>query len=178
LRGGDGFGLLTERGRVSVDQRTNTLLIQDTAEQVRDIMRTLDRLDVAVRQVQIEARIVIARDSASRELGVNWGVSSTRGFLENEAGQFVPRNINPGGLNRAQGGLAVDLGSTAAADTGFSFGYLSGDILLDLELRALESEGKSQTISQPRVITANQRTATIRQGEERAFQSVDAQGNP
>ncbi|HAO02222.1 MAG TPA: type IV pilus secretin PilQ, partial [Halomonas sp.] len=132
LRGGDGFGLLTERGRVSVDQRTNTLLIQDTAEQVRDIMRTLDRLDVAVRQVQIEARIVIARDSASRELGVNWGVSSTRGFLENEAGQFVPRNINPGGLNRAQGGLAVDLGSTAAADTGFSFGYLSGDILLDL----------------------------------------------
>lgn len=178
LRGGDGFGLLTERGRVSVDQRTNTLLIQDTAEQVRDIMRTLDRLDVAVRQVQIEARIVIARDSASRELGVNWGVSSTRGFLENEAGQFVPRNINPGGLNRAQGGLAVDLGSTTAADTGFSFGYLSGDILLDLELRALESEGKSQTISQPRVITANQRTATIRQGEERAFQSVDAQGNP
>ncbi len=102
LRGGDGFGLLTERGRVSVDQRTNTLLIQDTAEQVRDIMRTLDRLDVAVRQVQIEARIVIARDSASRELGVNWGVSSTRGFLENEAGQFVPRNINPGGLNRAK----------------------------------------------------------------------------
>ena len=178
LRGGDGFGLLTERGRVSVDQRTNTLLIQDTAEQVRDIMRTLDRLDVAVRQVQIEARIVIARDSASRELGVNWGVSSTRGFLENEAGQFVPRNINPGGLNRAQGGLAVDLGSTTAADTGFSFGYLSGDILLDLELRALESEGKSQTISQPRVITANQRTATIRQGEERAFQSVDARSSP
>lgn len=178
LRGGDGFGLLTDRGRVSVDQRTNTLLIQDTAEQVRDIMRTLDRLDVAVRQVQIEARIVIARDTASRELGVNWGVSSTRGFMESDAGQFVPRNINPGGLNRAQGGLAVDLGSASAASTGFSFGYLSGDILLDLELRALESEGKSQTISQPRVITANQRTATIRQGEERAFQSVDAQGNP
>ncbi|WP_249976890.1 type IV pilus secretin family protein [Vreelandella olivaria] len=178
LRGGDGFGLLTDRGRVSVDQRTNTLLIQDTAEQVRDITRTLDRLDVAVRQVQIEARIVIARDTASRELGVNWGISSTRGFQENDAGNMVRRNINPDGLNRAMGGLAVDLGSTAAASTGFSFGYLSGDILLDLELRALESEGKSQTISQPRVITANQRTAIIRQGEERAFQSVDAQGNP
>ncbi|MDP3534392.1 type IV pilus secretin PilQ [Halomonas sp. M1] len=178
LRGGDGFGLLTERGRVSVDQRTNTLLIQDTAEQVRDIIRTLDRLDVAVRQVQIEARIVIARDTASRELGVNWGASSTRGFQPNEAGNFVGRNVNPDGLNRAMGGLAVDLGSTGAAGTGFSFGYLSGDILLDLELRALESEGKSQTISQPRVITANQRTAIIRQGEERAFQSVDAQGNP
>ncbi|AVI61260.1 type IV pilus secretin family protein [Halomonas sp. GFAJ-1] len=178
LRGGDGFGLLTERGRVSVDQRTNTLLIQDTAEQVRDIIRTLDRLDVAVRQVQIEARIVIARDTASRELGINWGLDSTRGFLDRGDGVFERRNINPNSINRAQGGLAVDLGSTGAAGTGFSFGYLSGDILLDLELRALESEGKSQTISQPRVITANQRTAIIRQGEERAFQSVDAQGNP
>lgn len=178
LRGGDGFGLLTDRGRVSVDQRTNTLLIQDTADQVRDIMRTLDRLDVAVRQVQIEARIVIARDTASRELGINWGLDSTRGFLEGEDGAFERRNINPNRINRAQGGLAVDLGSTGAAGTGFSFGYLSGDILLDLELRALESEGKSQTISQPRVITANQRTAIIRQGEERAFQSVDSQGNP
>lgn len=81
-------------------------------------------------------------------------------------------------MNRARGGLAVDLGAPSGAGTGFSFGYLSGDILLDLELRALESEGKSQTISQPRVITANQRTAIIRQGEERAFQSVDVQGNP
>ncbi|CAH1041952.1 type IV pilus secretin family protein [Halomonas sp. TD01] len=178
LRGGDGFGLLTDRGRVSIDQRTNTLLVQDTAEQVRDIIRTLDRLDVAVRQVQIEARIVIARDTASRELGINWGVSSTRGFQQNDDGVFERRNVNPNSINRTQAGLAVDLGSTAASNTGFSFGYLSGDILLDLELRALESEGKSQTISQPRVITANQRTAIIRQGEERAFQSVDAQGNP
>ncbi|MBR9923865.1 MAG: type IV pilus secretin PilQ [Gammaproteobacteria bacterium] len=178
LRGGDGFGLLTARGRVSIDQRTNMLLVQDTAEQVRAIIATLNRLDVAVRQVQIEARIVIARDTASQELGINWGVSSTRGFLENDDGTFSRRNINPNGINRAQGGLAVDLGSTAAASTGVSFGYLSGDVLLDLELRALESEGKSQTISQPRVITANQRTAIIRQGEERAFQSVDTEGNP
>ena len=180
LRGGDadGFGLLTDRGRVSVDNRTNTLLVQDTADQVRDIVRTIDRLDVAVRQVQIEARIVIARDTASRELGINWGVSSTRGFQEGEDGNFSRRDINPDGINRAQGGLAVDLGSATGPGTGFSFGYLSGDILLDLELRALESEGKSQTISQPRIITANQRTARISQGEERAFQSVDGNDNP
>lgn len=178
LRGGDGFGLLTERGRVSVDNRTNTLLIQDTRDQVNDILRTLDRLDVAVRQVQIEARIVIARDTASRELGINWGMSSTRGFQEGMDGNFMRRNINPGGINRAQGGLAVDLGAATGPGAGFSFGYLSGDILLDLELRALESEGKSQTISQPRIITANQRTARISQGEERAFQSVDGNNNP
>ncbi|WP_336273347.1 type IV pilus secretin PilQ [Vreelandella indica] len=180
LRGGDddGFGLLTERGRVSIDNRTNTLLVQDTADQVRDIVRTIDRLDVAVRQVQIEARIVIARDTASRELGINWGMSSTRGFQEGEDGNFTRRDINPNGINRAQGGLAVDLGAATGPGTGFSFGYLSGDILLDLELRALESEGKSQTISQPRIITANQRTARISQGEERAFQSVDGNDNP
>ena len=180
LRGGDGdgFGLLTERGRVSIDNRTNTLLVQDTADQVRDIVRTIDRLDVAVRQVQIEARIVIARDTASRELGINWGMSSTRGFQEGDDGNFTRRDINPNGINRAQGGLAVDLGAATGPGTGFSFGYLSGDILLDLELRALESEGKSQTISQPRIITANQRTARISQGEERAFQSVDGNDNP
>ncbi|WP_404416091.1 type IV pilus secretin PilQ [Vreelandella aquamarina] len=178
LRGEDGFGLLTERGRVSIDQRTNTLLIQDTQEQVNEILTTLDRLDVAVRQVQIEARIVIARDTASQELGVNWGISSNRGFQQNSNGEFERRNVNPDSLNRAQGGLAVDLGSNTAAQTAFGFGYLSGDILLDLELRALESEGKSQTISQPRIITANQRTAIISQGEERAFQSVDGNDNP
>ena len=175
--GSDGFGLLTERGRVSVDHRTNTLLVQDTAAQVRDIARTIDRLDVAVRQVQIEARIVIARDTASRELGINWGMSSTRGFQQGDDGAFRRRNINPNNINRAQGGLAVDLGTASGRGTGFSFGYLSGDILLDLELRALESEGKSQTISQPRIITANQRTARISQGEERAFQRVDGNDN-
>ena len=184
LRGGDGFGLLTERGRVAVDQRTNMLLIQDTADQVQEILRTLDRLDVAVRQVQIEARIVIARDGVTQQLGVNWGASSTRGFRERErAGDtlspeevnnvidYVGRDLNPQGLNRARGSLAVDLGS-ATPMSSFGFGYLAGDLLLDLELRALETENRSQTISQPRIITANQRTAIIRQGEERAFQTV------
>ncbi|MGS2744492.1 type IV pilus secretin PilQ [Halomonas sp. LS-001] len=178
LRGGEGFGLLTERGRVSIDQRTNTLLIQDTRDQVDQVLSTLDRLDVAVRQVQIEARIVIARDTASRELGINWGISSNRGFQQAENGNYTRRNVNPGNINRAQGGLTVDLGDNSAAQSTFGFGYLSGDILLDLELRALESEGKSQTISQPRIITANQRTAIISQGEERAFQSVDGNDNP
>jgi len=181
LRGGDGFGLLTERGRVSVDQRTNTLLIQDTQEQLNQVLTALDRLDVAVRQVQIEARIVIARDTASRELGVNWGISG-RGSVNNIfSGSSNPDALTFNGASDGSpgtGGLAVDLGRSSAAQTTFGFGYLSSDILLDLELRALESEGKSQTISQPRIITANQRTAVISQGEERAFQSVDGSDNP
>ncbi len=193
LRGGDGFGLLTERGRVAVDQRTNMLLIQDTADQVQEILRTLDRLDVAVRQVQIEARIVIARDGVTQELGVNWGASSrgsSRVNLEGASsgsmisgtgdglggqrdsrGAFTGGFDDPSGSRFQRGGLAVDLGG-ANPMTSFGFGYLSGDILLDLELRALETESRSQTISQPRIITANQRTAVIRQGEERAFQTI------
>ncbi|HSH48177.1 MAG TPA: type IV pilus secretin PilQ, partial [Halomonas sp.] len=176
VRAEGGFGLLSERGRVAIDARTNTLLVQDTADQIETIVQTLNRLDVAVRQVQIEARIVIARDTASQELGINWGMSSTRGFKEVGDGEYGGRNINPDGLNRAMGGLAVDMGSAVNPGSTLSFGYLAGDILLDLELRALESEGKSETISQPRVITANQRTAVIKQGTEIPYQEAASSG--
>ncbi len=195
LRGQDGFGLLTERGRVAVDRRTNMLLIQDTADQIDAILRTLDRLDVAVRQVQIEARIVIASDTATRELGVNWGASSSGsgrvnlggassgapevgpGGQRESRGAFTGRFSDPSGEVFQRGGLAVDLGGSNPMTT-FAFGYVSGDLLLDLELRALESEGRSYTLSQPRVITANQRPAVIRQGQERAYTSGQNQENP
>ncbi|WP_280546314.1 type IV pilus secretin PilQ [Halomonas sp. 11-S5] len=199
LRGEEGFGLLSERGRVAVDARTNTLLIQDTAQNIDTILATFETLDVAVRQVQIEARIVIARDSATRELGVNWGISSPRGDgrldlggassgsptatygddfsgQRESRGEFTGRYDDPSGEVFRRGGLAVNMGSSDVANTAFSFGYLSGDILLDLELRALESEGKSQTISQPRVITANQRTAVIKQGTEIPYQEATSSG--
>ncbi|MDI5919708.1 type IV pilus secretin PilQ [Halomonas sp. LR5S13] len=188
LRGGEGFGLLTERGRVAVDSRTNTLLVQDTADQIGSIIQTLERLDIAVRQVQIEARIVIARDSATRELGVNWGVSGnrppgSRGFnvggaaSGNSPEQVFFDPVDEELVYRERGGLAVDLGGDGRNNlSSFAFGYLSGDILLDLELRALESEGKSQTISQPRVITANQRTAVIKQGTQIPYQESASSG--
>lgn len=168
LSGGEGLGLLSERGRVSVDARTNTLLIQETRERLEEIRQTIARLDVPVRQVQIEARIVIARDSVTRELGLNWGLSSPQGsrFDFDGAADGLVEN----------GGLSVDLGDATQPGTGFSFGYLSGDILLDLELRALESEGKSQTISQPKVITANQQKAVIKQGTEIAYQEATSSG--
>lgn len=171
LRGETGLGLMTARGRVAVDTRTNTLLVQDTAERVAAIRRMLERLDVAVRQVRIEARIVIARDSVARELGVSWGLSANEGS--------APNGLNAAGASSGvaeAGGLAVDLGSARSPTTTFGFGYLSGDVLLDLELRALESEGKSRIISQPRVITANQRTALIKQGTEIPYQEATSSG--
>ncbi|WP_457807551.1 type IV pilus secretin PilQ [Kushneria sp. EE4] len=164
LRGEQGLGLLSERGHVSVDERTNTLLVQDTRERIEAIRRTIDHLDVPVRQVQIEARIVIARDRVVNQLGVRWGLSrpGTPSSGINLAGASSGIATN--------GGLSVDLGNAVAPTTGFSFGYLSGDVLLDLELNALESEGKSQTISQPKVITANQHPALIKQGQEIPYQ--------
>ncbi|MCK0745354.1 type IV pilus secretin PilQ [Chromohalobacter nigrandesensis] len=176
LRGSEGFGLLSERGRVTVDERTNTLLVRDTPDQLAGIRDMLDKLDVPVRQVQIEARIVIARDTASQELGVNWGVSQRQGvtFDEDGVGSVVDRN--PSGANRGSAGLSVDLGDSDGSGSAFSFGYLSGDVLLDLELRALESEGKSQTISQPKIITANQKKAVIKQGQEIPYQESTSSG--
>ncbi|NWO09929.1 type IV pilus secretin PilQ [Chromohalobacter salexigens] len=176
LRGSEGFGLLSERGRVTVDERTNTLLVRDTPEQLAGIRDMLDKLDVPVRQVQIEARIVIARDTTSQELGVNWGVSQRQGvtFDEDGVGSVVDRN--PSGANRGSAGLSVDLGDSEGSGSAFSFGYLSGDVLLDLELNALESEGKSQTISQPKIITANQKKAVIKQGQEIPYQESTSSG--
>ncbi|WP_342588587.1 type IV pilus secretin PilQ [Salinicola halophyticus] len=180
LQGGEGAGMMSERGRVSVDPRTNTLILQDTRDQLDAIRRTVDHLDVPVRQVQIEARIVIARDSATRELGVNWGLSGNGGrhfdlggAADGNASTVPTTSDDPASYG---GGLAVDLGNATNPASAFSFGYLSGDVLIDLELRALESEGKSQTISQPKVITANQRTAVIKQGQEVPYQEASSSG--
>lgn len=178
VRAEGGFGLLSERGRVAVDVRTNTLLVQDTAGQVESIVQALNHLDVAVRQVQIEARIVIARDNATRELGIDWGMSGNgpiKGVLDGGGGDRLSFSGATDGA-ASHGGLSVDLGNAVNPSSMLSFGYLSGDILLDLELRALESEGKSETISQPRVITANQRTATIKQGTEIPYQEASSSG--
>ncbi|GAB2780188.1 type 4a pilus secretin PilQ [Halomonas shantousis] len=169
LRGMEGVGLMSERGRVTVDARTNTLLIQDTREQIEAIRRTIDYLDVPVRQVQIEARIVIARDSAARELGVSWGASAADG-----GGRLDLSGAASGSVSN--GGLSVDLGDAVSPSNAFSFGYLSGDVLIDLELRALESEGKSQTISQPKIITANQQAALIKQGKEIPYEESAGDG--
>nr|WP_300311947.1 type IV pilus secretin PilQ [Halomonas sp.] len=175
LRGAGGFGLLSQRGSAAADSRTNMLLIQDTAEHLGQIRQTLRQLDVPAPQVQIEARIVVVKDSAARQIGVNWGVTSTMGMVDKGNGSMsLERKIQ--GHRGAYGGLAVDLGDSLGPGTTFNIGYLAGDVLLDLELRALQSEGKSQIISQPKVITANQHTAIIKQGKEIPYQESTGDG--
>ncbi|ALM51402.1 hypothetical protein BJB45_01635 [Halomonas huangheensis] len=174
LRGEQGLGLLSEYGRVAVDERTNTLLVQDRQQRLASIRNMLQSLDIPAAQVQIEARIVVVRDSAAREIGIDWGLSSRRGLIAGSDGRtrLADRFSGRGG----HGGLAVDLGDPVAPGGAFNVGYLASDVLLDLELRALESEGRSKTISEPRIITANQHPAVIKQGKEVPYQEETSSG--
>jgi len=181
------YGLLSERGSVTTDERTNTLLVTDTAEKIVEIQKLVAELDFAVRQVQIESRIVIANSDFAHELGVRFGVTylhdgSNVGVIaaDGRAADIVNPRINPrdDGLydiptypNRYQVNMPA---SEQAATLGLSF--LSGDWLLDLELSALESEGEGEVISTPRVVTANQAEAFIQQGVEIPYQQASSSG--
>jgi len=182
------YGLLSERGSVTMDERTNTLLVTDTADKIIEIQKLITELDYAVRQVQIESRIVIANSDFAHELGVRFGVSylhqgSNIGVIaaDGRAADTINPAINPrdDGLldiptypNRYQ----VNLPASAqnAATIGLSF--LSGDWLLDLELSALETEGEGEVISTPRVVTANQAEAFIQQGVEIPYENSTSSG--
>ena len=182
------YGLLSERGSVTVDERTNTLLITDTAEKILEIRDLVAELDYAVQQVQIESRIVIASSDFAHELGVRFGVTalhlgSNIGVVA--ADGFAADTVNPA-INPRDDGL-LDIPSypsryqvnLPAADTNAStlgLSFLTGDVILDLELSALESEGEGEVISTPRVITANQAEAFIQQGVEIPYEEATSSG--
>jgi type IV pilus assembly protein PilQ len=182
------YGLLSERGSVTLDERTNTLLVTDTAERILEIQELITELDYAVRQVQIESRIVVASSDFAHELGVRFGVTalhlgSNIGVLaaDGSAADIVNPAINPRGdglldipsyPNRYQVNLPAP--SQNASTLGLSF--LSGDVILDLELSALEAEGEGEVISTPRVITANQAEAYVQQGVEIPYENSTSSG--
>jgi type IV pilus assembly protein PilQ len=155
------FGLLTNRGKVILDERTNTLFIDDTAQQLKIIREFLNKTDVPVKQVMIEARIVSVSKTFERDLGINF--KATRGG-----------NLSNGGISMDFGGSPdVTAGHTLAK---LSFSRLPSNFLLDLELSALESENDADIISSPRVITANNANATIQQGTQIPFNTQAASG--
>jgi type IV pilus assembly protein PilQ len=177
--------MLSPRGSLSVDERTNTLLVQDTSDKLADIRRLVQILDVPVKQVLIEARIVIVSDTFERDLGARFGISTAQ---QNGPGGLLAVTGNGLGANQiVNGGLgtlpATTLTNryqvnTPAANTNGSIGIslLGGSYLVDLELSAAQNEGKSETISSPRVITANQKQATIMQGVEIPYQESASSG--
>ncbi len=177
--------LLSARGGVTIDQRTNTLLVQETVEKLIEIRKIILRLDKPVRQVMIESRIVIANDDFTRDLGVRFGLSgvdvSPDSVVLGAGG--LPGNVSPGGAGpifTTAGGttenLLVDLpANNPAGAIQFLVGKI-GSAVLQLELSALQTEAKGEVISSPRVITADQSEAIINQGVEIPFQEASSSG--
>ncbi|WP_028007337.1 type IV pilus secretin PilQ [Solimonas flava] len=175
LLGSDKTSLLTDRGRVTVDERTNTLLVLETREKIDEIRALVAKLDIPVRQVLIESRIVIANEDFAREIGTKFGISSTGTIGNTRIGQS---GNNTGSRDAANGttpsvddSYIVNLpsGTTGAPSIGWSI--LGTDFQVDLELQALQTEGRGEVISSPRVVTANGKQAVIEQGQEIPYQT-------
>jgi type IV pilus assembly protein PilQ len=195
IRGtGDGASLLSDRGGITVDPGTNQLLVQETAENIREIRRWVENLDIPPRQVQIESRIVIVNDDFSKELGVRLGTTLAR---ENSSdGLFSMTGTSAGSDtivssaldNLANTGSAfpVEIGSAlqrysvnlpAANPAGvMNFAILDNDYLIDLELSAVQAEGKGEIVSMPRIFTVNNMEANIQEGVEIPYQESSSSG--
>ena len=194
IGGGTGNSLLSERGSVGIDDRTNTLLVQDTAEQLQIIRRLVRTLDIPIRQVLIESRIVVVNDDFSKELGIRFGATA---YNENSTdGATV---ISGGGSgtatmvdsiidNLGNNGTIYPIELPSLTDRynvnlpvnnpagRFSLAVLETEYLVDLELSAMQAEGRGEIISTPRVITANQKEARIEQGVEIPYQESASSG--
>jgi type IV pilus assembly protein PilQ len=204
IKGSGDTGMLSKRGSVSVDARTNTLLVQDTASNVNNVRNLVQRLDVAVKQVLIESRIVVANNDFSRQLGSQLGYTGSRltkntlmttsGTLagtDSMVGNYITSSnavnnaINAGTVPIplltpfTAPGLANRLNvnvPTAGAAGSIAFSVLRGDSLIDLELSALQSEGQGEIVSSPRVLTADQKQAHIEQGIQIPYQQASSSG--
>lgn len=192
-----GNSLLSQRGSVAVDERTNTLLLQDSADRLADIRRLVATLDIPIRQVLIEARIAIVNDDFTRELGVRAGYTGIKSNGANGVG------IVSGSLEATDVGLASALSNIRAGQGPFpidvptggdasrrygvnlpvsnpagrlAFMLLGSDYIVDLELSAAQAEGRGEIVSSPRVITSNQREASIEQGVEIPYQQSASSG--
>ena len=194
IGGGDSGKLLSERGSVGIDDRTNTLLVQDTAERLQDIRRLVRTLDIPIRQVLIESRIVVVNDDFSRDLGVRFGFT---GITDNSSDGLLSVTGSSNGSDVIVGSALDNLQNTGTpfpvtapgiADRynvnvpienpagRIALAVLDSDYIVDLELTALQAEGRGEIVSTPRIITANQKEARIEQGVEIPYQESASSG--
>jgi type IV pilus assembly protein PilQ len=180
----DGGRLISPRGSVIVDSRTNSLIITDTAATLAEIRDLIELVDIPVRQVMIEARIVIAQTDLTKNLGIEWGGA----YLNNDGDNIVSVsgdtdnvvNLNQSVIDGTPasvdypGALLVDLG--VASNSGFAVGFTSNDLFLTAELSALEAAGDGEVVSQPKVITGDKQAANIKSGVEVPYQESSASG--
>ncbi|MCE7536657.1 type IV pilus secretin PilQ [Aliivibrio fischeri] len=183
--------MLSSRGSITVDERTNSLLLRDLPENITVIKDIIDTLDIPIKQVQIEARIVTVNEGNLDELGVRWGITNTNGSTT--VGGSIESNLAAVGLYDGGGSddkksgnnslpvddfLNVNLGlaNPAASSIAFQVAKLGSDLLLDLELSALQAESKAEIISSPRLITTNKKPAYIEQGTEIPYLEASSSG--
>jgi type IV pilus assembly protein PilQ len=183
-------GLISERGNATVDSRTNTVIVKDTSKQLEQIREMIRLLDVPVRQVMIEARIVIADKNFAQEIGVKFGVAKAAeigsdkvfaiGAGPNTFGELVPDASGSTVTVPDGAGSLVDLG--ASAIKGHPVGALgmtlarAADYVLNLELSALENENRGEVLANPRVMTSDRERAFIKQGVQIPFTTVSQDG--
>lgn len=182
--------VMSERGSTTVDNRTNTILVVDTSDKLDAVRKLVSKLDVPVRQVLIESRIVIADNSFAKDMGVRFGVSgignkdtltTTAGTLEGTDSVIQQGvvsgtplvNASPPALNRR---LNVNLPASTGNPARIALAILGSNSLLDLELSALQTDGRGEVISNPRVVTANQQEALIQQGTQIPYQEASSSG--
>ena len=193
ILGGGQNPLISTRGSVAIDERTNTLLVQDVADRIADIQGLVARLDMPVRQVLIESRIVIVDDDYRRDLGVRLGATAIgaaadNGLIAVSGSGAAIESLAGTTLDGAQDSLAA-LAGAAPIDQRYNvnlpvanpagrlaLAMLRPDYLLDLELTAIQAEGNGRIVSMPRVITANQKQARIEQGTEIPYQESSSSG--
>lgn len=193
--GEEGSSLLSSRGSLIIDERTNTLIIKDTQDTISEVRKILSKLDIPIRQVMISSRIVIANDQFSKELGARFGVTrgakytdvgaiNTSGTVAatdvmtssnldslQASGSIYPVSIPFGNTDR----FNVNLPTVGAAGS-LAFSVLKGTSLIDLEISALQAENKGELISSPRVVTADRHEAFIEQGVEIPYQTASSSG--
>ncbi|MBI3753029.1 MAG: type IV pilus secretin PilQ [Deltaproteobacteria bacterium] len=189
-------GLLSDRGTVTIESRTNTLIIKDIPGNIKNAVDLIKKLDTATPQVLIEARIIEAQSSFARDLGVQWGAATLTKGPESFNSAFgststsPPSSLTPatptafigsGGRFSAQPTYAVSLPASGSAGplgaVGFSFGTLTGDpLLLDLRISAGEKNGLTKTISRPRITTLDNKEAKISQGDSVPFETTSSSG--
>lgn len=180
-----------DRGSLTVDKRTNTIIANQTEERLEELRRIVAQLDKPVRQVQIEARIVEANVSFAKSLGVRWGVdvfsgrwagygggdgqySMTGGDLTNN-GTGVSTSYKDDAYYRPAAAPTVDLGA-ANATSGFGVAYLGSNVMIDLKLNAMQRSGQGEVISQPKVTTSDKEPAKIMKGQEVPYQEASSSG--
>ncbi|TNF05845.1 MAG: type IV pilus secretin PilQ, partial [Deltaproteobacteria bacterium] len=181
--------ILSERGSAIVDERTNTIILTDVEEKILEFKRFIDQIDIPVKQVLIEARIVIANTDFRKEIGTRWGIAGVR-EPNGGAGQ-----INFGGSREVLdsdpgypgefflGGGTLDLAETLAVDLGvtnptgsFALDIITDNTIIDLELSALENDGRGEVVSQPKVLTGDKQKAVIKTGTEIPYQESTSSG--